>query len=339
MDSMSGEQKSKPSRRLISNLLFAFTLVWSAAGCGTAQVASEQEGTGGGANENTGGKAALKVRGHDEVAPGFEIKVSSLEDQNINGKFRIDFSGKLKLPYDVTLNTDGLTRDALKSKVNESYAKFFKSQPKIGVSVVEEKYWIDVRGLVEKPARVLVQRSASLDEALAQAGGLLKTATAKFVRIQQGEGSVTIKLSDYYSGNTQDKVPSWQGGDVVFFQSDRDLDEAAADGEKSYIQLLGEVKNPGEYRYSRKADFYDYLARAGGPSDKANLLKIEVIRNSSDGRTSSRFELVPKDIPQLYAGDMILVHSDKQTPSERVVAMAAGIAGILNTMLLIILLF
>ena len=307
---------------LAAGAMLSFT-----SGCGSATRAPERD--------------SVEVRAPGEIAPGFEIKLSSLEDQSLNGKFMVEFESRLRLPYNVTINTEGLNRDTLHAKINEAYSKFFKTQPNIGVAIAEEKYWIDIRGLVDKPGRFRVKSSTSLDEALSLAGGLQKTATVRYVKIQQGPGSTTIKLSDYYAGSANDQIPKWQGGDIVFFQSDRDYTADVADLENAYVQLIGEVRTPGEYRYLKGADFYYYLAKAGGPTEKADLLKIEVLRNlAGQGKTSSMFELSdPKEVPLVRAGDMIFLHADKTTPSERTVSLAAGIFGILNTMLVIILLF
>lgn len=319
----------------LKGAVIALTLALG-AGCGSAQLAPEHD-----AEAPAVPKSAispLKVRSPGEVAPGYELGLSSLEDENLRGKFRVEFDGTLKLPYNVTIQTDGMTLDALRSEVNRDYAKFFKTAPDAKVSVIEQKYWIDVRGLVEKPGQFLVTSGASLDEALADAGGLQKNATARYVRIQQGDGAVTIKLSDYYAGSATDQLPKWQGGDIVFFQSDRDA--ANTTDEDAYLQFLGEVRSPGEYRYVKDADIYYYLSKAGGPTDKADLDQIEVIRaRNRPPRSSAMYELSDqKSYPEFRPGDIVILHADKQSTTERVVTTAAGIASILNTMLLIILL-
>ncbi len=322
---------------LLRFMLIVLSMAFFSA-CSSSPVKSGKEG----AADATGVAPQIsqaRGRGVNEVAPGFEIAISSVEDQNLNGKYRIDFAGNLKLPYNTTVQTEGLTRDDLRARINDAYAKFFKTPPKLGVTVVEEKYWIDVRGLVEKPARFLVQQNTSMDEALSMAGGLSKSASVRYVRLQQGKESVTLKLADYYSGSGQDKLPSWRGGDILFFQSDRDYSEAPSDVEKAYIQMMGEVRVPGEYRFARKSDFYDYLVRAGGPTGQANLGNVELIRNTPEGRVSSVLDLAnQKEISSLQSGDLLIVHPERPTAVERGVSLFGGIVGVINTVLLVILL-
>jgi len=280
-------------------------------------------------------------RAPDEVAPGFEIKLSSPDDSSINGKYRIDYDGKLKLPYEVKVDTNGMTRDQLRNKIVESYSKFFKTPPHIALSVSEERYWVDVRGLVEKPGRFLAKKDTSIDEVISLAGGLQKNANVRYVKIQQGANTTTtIKLSEYYAGSPDDQIPPWQGGDILFFQTDRGQNHVPGENEGSYVQLIGEVRNPGEYRFVNDVDFYYYLVKAGGPTQNANLSAVQIVRQGIEGKKQMNFNLDnPKDVPTIQSGDIIFLQSDKPTGFERAVPVISGLVGILNTALLLVLLF
>jgi protein involved in polysaccharide export with SLBB domain len=314
-------------------------LLGVASGCGSAPAAPDRL-----AYETAKAKMSATeghpARNANEVAPGYEVKLTSTSDQNLNGKYRIEFEGKLKLPYNVVINTSGLTKDQLQQKIVEAYSKFFKKPPNISVALGEElRYWIEVRGLVEKPGRFLIKSSTSLDEILSMAGGVQHNSTVRYVKIQQDNGTAIIKLSGYYSGSPQDAVPPWRGGDVVFFQSERG-ESATPGGETSYIHFLGEIRNPGEYHYIKGADFYYYFAKAGGSTEKADVREIEILRNSAEGKKIINFSAKdPKDAPEIEPGDMIFIPPDAPTPFERKVPIIAGLVGILNTALLIILVF
>jgi protein involved in polysaccharide export with SLBB domain len=287
---------------------------------------------------NMSRKEEIKPRAPNEVAPGYEIKLSTNDDPHLNGKFRIEFEGRLKLPYNVNIVTDNLTLDRLKAKINEAYAKYFKTPPDIRVSVSEERYWIDVRGLVEKPGRFLVKKGSSLDEALLMAGGLQKNGNVAYVKIQLGKNSTTIKLSDYYSGSPQDRIPPWRGGEILFFQTDRPQTAVLGDTEKTYIQFIGEVKAPGEYRYVENADFYYYLVKAGGPTERANLTEVRIVRNGIEGKKVLDFDLDNiKEMPPIEPGDILFIQADKASGFERKLPLIAGIVGIISSVLLAIL--
>jgi protein involved in polysaccharide export with SLBB domain len=260
------------------------------------------------------------TRPSDEVAPGFQIEVKSTDDKAVNGIFAIPNDGVLKLPYDVKVDTTGLTLAQLNAEIVSAYKKFFTS-PQIKVSVFKKEYYVDVRGLVQKPGQYLVKEDSSLDYLISQAGGLLgssdKNSEAQFVRIDQLGVTNVFRLRDYFSGN-QNLVPKWQGGESVFFQSERGSVAGAAQTGRNYIQIIGMVKTPGEYPYKDNADLYDYLIKAGGPTERADLYKFDLIRTSGKERVRYTFALDDSDkVPDLRPGDTIFVHADNPTPAEK----------------------
>jgi hypothetical protein len=55
-----------------------------------------------------------------------------------------------------------------------------------------------------------------------------------------------------------------------------------------YINVLGEVNNPGRHLVSEGIDFATLLSQIGGPKNGANMSKVKVFRNSSE-KTSEVF--------------------------------------------------
>ena len=283
----------------------------------------------------------------DLIAPGFEIQLKNATDKNLNGKFRVDADHQLKVPYNVVVNTDGLSLEELRWKLTVAYRPYFKLTPRIEISISDRMYWVEVRGLVEKPGRYLMRDNASLEEALSMAGGPLKASElkgneAKYVKIDQlGSPSLSLNLSEYFrGGSASTKIPHWKGGDLITLMSDRDESGSkAALLDVDTVQILGEIRTPGEYRLKKAESFFYYLAKAGGPTERAKLSKIEIIRNSGGSRISQTFDLDDtSEVPALQGGDLVIVHAEKPTSFEKGVSTAAGLAGILNAVLLIVLL-
>lgn len=281
---------------------------------------------------------AWKTRPAGQVAPGYEIDLFNPTDEQMNGKFRIPFSGILELPYGIRVNTAGLSENSLKEKINSAYSNFYQTNPNLRISVVDKKFWIDVRGLVKKPGQYLVRSDSSLDEVIAQAEGLqeipAQDPAPRYFRIEQMGASALIKVSDYYAGaysGTELVNPRWQGGEVIFVQAD-----PAAPQERSvnYVQTLGQVRAPGEYPYRPDADFYYYLVKAGGPTDRANLDKIEIVRWDGALRRSFFFSLEePEDqnqLPAIQGGDLLIVHADNASALEKRTRIVSDIATIIT---------
>jgi len=276
-----------------------------------------------------------KKRGREIIAPGFELDIVVIEDPNINGTYRVGFDGNVDLPYNVRIKAADHSPTSFERSLQQAYAQYFRNPPSVQVKVSEYSYYVDVRGLVNEPGQYLVKRDSSLDEVLGKAGGLQRaereTQAARFVRFEQLDQTRMLRLTDYYSGTAAANL-EWMGGDVVFFQSEAEgMMARGYDGRDGYLQILGQVRDPGEYQVVSDLSFYDYLARAGGPTDRANLKRIEVVRRNGAGQKSVVFDLNrAQELPVLESGDLVMIHS--QDPNV-LIPNVTGIIGSIATVI------
>lgn len=328
------------SHRARSVLLAGFLSL--AAACSSAKKNETQPVVPPGAKTATATQENPSQKGAAEiVAPGHVIALSSLSDSNLNGRYRVDFEGNLKLPYNVVMKADGMAIGDLARAAQNAFAQYFKAAPNLQANIVERQVWVDVRGLVSKPAQVLVKPETSLDELISKTEGLQKsldqTPLAQYVRIQQKKETRVIKLSDYYTGSDS-LVPRWEGGDTVFFQRERGDTATTTGVDPRYIQILGEVRTPGEYLYNENVDFLYYLSKAGGPSTQADLTKIWLIRGQGKDKETIDFDLEDvDDLPALRGGDIIIVNADRASPFEVTTRVGSSIAAILGSIISIVL--
>jgi len=271
-----------------------------------------------------------------EIAPGFLLTMRCLADNKLNGDYRVDFNGGLQLPYDVTTDTTGMTLLELKKKLGELYRPYFKTPSEIELHVKEKRYWVDVRGLVGKPGRYLVEPEASLDAVIGFAGGTAKDTPPSSVRIQKGQDTFMIDLNQYYSrGEDHPQILGWLGGEVLFFQKEGggvSVDHASSSSYRPPVYMMGEVRKPGEYILNPGSDFLDSLVLAGGFTEKADLDDIEIIRRVGGHKRVYDFswdEL--QHAPTPIQGDVIFVHADTQTRSERRAYLTTAIISALAT--------
>ncbi len=82
----------------------------------------------------------------------------------------------------------------------------------------------------------------------------------------------------------------------------------------SAIAVYGEVVRPGTVEYQRGLRLSDYVALAGGPTDRANLKKVKVVRNTAQGVKVYTVNLgailkkgIEKDNFELKAGDWVYI--------------------------------
>ena len=280
--------------------------------------------------------SALPPIAPDMLAPGLLLKISSSADEKLNGKFRVGADGALELPYGVKQQAAGLTVGQLKETLSARYRPFYRSAPAIGVEIDEREYYVRVDGLVTTPGDYLVKGDATIDTLINKAGGLQKsgdqTPFAQYLRVEQRGASSTLRLSDYYSG-VQPYLPVWQGGEKVFFQSQAPEAGAAVLGGQPRLQILGQVQKPGDYYVRDQSDFFYYLGQAGGPTDRADLERIALIRKSGgvDERVEFSLEDVSK-IPRVKAGDVILVYADTRSGFEKDTSTFGTIGGFFTSL-------
>jgi protein involved in polysaccharide export with SLBB domain len=295
---------------------------------------SPVNGSEGGANPNAMGQN--EEQNPNVIQPGFEFELSHPTDKGMRGKFRVDADGKLRLPYGVVLDVTSLTPPELQERVASAYSSYLKHASDVTITLVQKKYWIDVRGLVNKPGHYLIEPKASIDEILSLAGGIIPNSQAEYVQIQQKDSTRAVRLSDYYDSGNSSLFPPWQGGDIIFVQRNNEISFADY-GEKNVIQVLGEVKSPGDVPYRPRADFLYYLGKTGGPAADANLGEIELIRWQNGHRKSASYDWAQShSMAALQPGDMIIVHANQQTHFERTLQSASGIAGVLSAIAVLI---
>jgi len=276
------------------------------------------------------------LRPEGELAPGFHISISGAADSEINDTYISNPRGTLELPYDVRVETSGLTEDQLTQKVREAYAHLLRSPESIKTSVSQKEYWVSVGGLVRTPGSYLVRSDSTLDEIIGHAEGLQETQQSdqrvRYARILHLGGETLVNLRDYYSG-TQDVLPSWQGGEQIFFQSEGSKDREAQRFERQHIHMLGQVLSPGEYAFEPHQDISHYLIQAGGPTERADLRRLTILRTVNGGSQRVDFSLDKVgSAPSLQPGDTVIVNADNPTKLERQSAVWAGFASVFSAL-------
>jgi protein involved in polysaccharide export with SLBB domain len=261
-----------------------------------------------------------------QIAPGYLVALRCPDDNKLNGEFRVEFDGTLSLPYEMSVNTNGMTLSQLERRLNEMYKPYFKTSNGIKARVQEKRYWVDVRGLLDKPGRYLVEHNTSLDQVATMAGGYLRDMPARYVRIQKGSRSMVLDLNQVMT-KTDDKpqIASWLGGETLYFQKDI-LAASTSGSSRLPVYVMGAVQKPGEYSTKPGNDFVDLVTQADGFTEAADLGRIEIIRRT--GGRQAAYEFQWNDFakaPPLQEGDVVYIHADHETRTERRVLIGIGI--------------
>jgi protein involved in polysaccharide export with SLBB domain len=247
----------------------------------------------------------------EHLAPGDTVLVSSSLDQDINGKFTVEFDGVLKLPYHVHISALNMTLGQLKAAITAAYQPYYQTPPQIDLSLIEHKRWVELHGLVAKPNRILVSVDASLDQLIAEAGGILPQSSARFAKIELAQESRILSLEEYFNTGDHSLIPTWRGGEKITILRDHP---------EQMIHILGEVRNPGDVAYKPGANFLYYFTKVGGPTQFANLSQIELFQKASDPKRSYQFSVSDiTDHPRLQAGDLLIFRPVGPSTFDRII--------------------
>ncbi|MDX5479888.1 MAG: SLBB domain-containing protein, partial [Cyclobacteriaceae bacterium] len=132
---------------------------------------------------------------------------------------------------------------------------------------------------------------------------------------------LTVNLGEVLNGTAPDIQLKRE--DVIRISSIYDLKE------EFYVQINGEVKNPGTYPYSKNMSVEELIILAGGLREAANSQDIEIARRSSTSKEGTFSKLIPVGLENglissnssavLEPYDMVLVRRKPNFTLDRIV--------------------
>lgn len=276
----------------------------------------------------------------DLMAPGFLFSLSHPSDAKLQGTYRAQFDGLLKLPYDVRINVKGLTFEELRKKVAEAYSSFFqRGAQDVSFRLQSRDYYIEVRGFVKKSGSYLVKRKESIDKVIDMAGGLNGKINQDFfiVSIKQQNISYSVSLNQYYENNVLGTSFTWTGGDVIFVNLSSE--ESTTDVAPT-VEVIGGVASPGKTLYRDDANLFYYLSKRGGVIPNLGYEEAFLIRKTSRGLERINFNITDMStIPSIRPGDTILLSAERRTTWDKIWERATQVGTILTTLAFLILAF
>ncbi len=148
---------------------------------------------------------------------------------------------------------------------------------------------VEVRGAVFRPGMYQVDGSIStVRQLIERAGGLSEDAVKTRGVMHRRKADRTLEVVPLdLEGIFAHSVPdvSLRNEDVVYIPSNKDL---FADRK---LSIFGEVQYPGEYEYADNTSLEDLILQAGGLTDAASLVKVDVSRRMHDGNAMATKEV------------------------------------------------
>lgn len=290
----------------------------------------------GGPNENgtmrnikviRGGKPVASVDVYDFLVNGKANLDIQLQDQDVvlvePFMARAKVSGEVKRPKtfevkegdtfdDLLRYAGGFTDEAFKERINVSritgkekaVSDIYQNQ--FGLFLVKggDEYQVgrilnrftnrvQIKGAIFREGNYALNDGLTLHQLIKNAEGLRGDAyleRASILRTYEDFSTevLTVSLREIIEGRAAD-IPL-KREDVIRISSIYDLQE------EFYVQVNGEVRNPGTYPFSKNMTVEELIILAGGLREAANIKDVEIARRSNETAMGNFSEIIPVEV-------------------------------------------
>jgi polysaccharide export outer membrane protein len=243
----------------------------------------------------------------EKIDVGDVINIVVYEHEELTKQVTVLRDGTVDFPFVEDFPVAGITLDQLKEVIAARLSRYTGGRPLVMVSFAEA-YTINVvvLGFVKSPGVYEIPVGATVQAALSMAGGALPRAELEKVKVVRGE-------DDAKQEHLVDLQNFLEEGEVDFLVQDRDIVIVPGTLGATTVKVLGGVRDPGSYETFPRANIFDMIFAAGGPSEDAAVTQIRLIspgRETRDVKISIKELLHSEnktDIPLVYPGDIIFV--------------------------------
>jgi polysaccharide biosynthesis/export protein len=235
------------------------------------------------AEETSGGEAYV-------LGGGDVLRITVLNEPDLSGSFQVSSIGNISYPFLGTLTVKGLTVEELNQYLVLKLAQDYLVNPVVTVSV--ESYQskkVFVQGEVAKPGVYFLKERTGVLNLLLESGGTTKDASEEIVILRsggKGSGAVSAEEFEQIRINLKELLSGDQSQNVQVLNGDILYVANASGGqfrtEGRFVNIMGEVKKPGNYDYRLGLTVLNAILEAGGFTEYAAKNKVKVIKKVGD---------------------------------------------------------
>ncbi len=214
--------------------------------------------------------------------------------------------GTISVPRIGIVDVEGISLSNLETLLAEAFVErdILRTRPQITVSVTRfSDFNYNVLGEVNNPGTILLKESqVSISRVLGLAGGFRQTADPSATFIIRSDGTKeVIDLSRLISQGT--------GADIVMNPDDTLF---VPSGVESWINVIGEVRNPGTVPFREGLTLIQVIAASGGLTASADPERVLLVVTEGDKRvqkTLSLSDIIESESPdpELSKGTTIII--------------------------------
>jgi polysaccharide export outer membrane protein len=248
--------------------------------------------------------AGVFAEAPDKLRPQDVLNVTVVDQPNLTKKYTIEGDGRLTFPLLGRVQAAGLTTEQLAADLQKRLSESFLTNPQVHIDI-ERTRRVFVFGGVSAPGMYPLTADMTIVELLARAG-YSNAAEAMIVRpknprapaLPDDKDTSVIRVNlrefekDLESGRLSRNVMLLDGDTVYVPRFD-----------PNRIFVSGQVRTPGAYSIPENTTLLQALALAGGPTERAALGRVRVIRLQKGKQTTVKSRL--EDI--VRPGDTIIV--------------------------------
>ena len=217
------------------------------------------------------------------VGPGDSIFLSVPQRTDLNRDLVVDANGAVTLPLIGKVSVRGLSDAEIEARLLQALREYYPSVNRVDVTITRaSSNVIWVSGEVKLPGKYSFSQPATVWEAIREAGGPTATASLDNVRVikdrSRGGTTTVVDVSAAMEGGSVVKLPQLDPGDTIIVPA-KQLEYTGSQG----INVMGGVLKPGVYPMQGRQDLMTAILQAGGPSDRAKIEEIHIVRPSGNG--------------------------------------------------------
>ncbi|MGD8375197.1 MAG: polysaccharide biosynthesis/export family protein [Acidobacteriota bacterium] len=239
------------------------------------------------------------------------LQIHVFEFPELDLKVRVSERGTITLPLLGEIPAQGLTVGELKARIESLLEERYLKNPQVSIFIDQHgSRKVAVLGEVAKPGMYQLLGTRTLLQVLSEAGGLTDDVGEEIYLLRDrgtgGPTRTTIRIEDLLSSADPALNLTVLPGDTITVPED----------EWIHIFVDGAVRTPGrlEQRSSEPLTLLQALSRAGGPTDRANVRSVKVLRHGDDGELEESVTVNLKKVrkgkeknPMLQDGDVVVV--------------------------------
>ncbi len=268
------------------------------------------------------------------LGAGDQVDINVFDTPEVSGVRVVAPDGSLTLPLVGKLNAAGQTTEALAQDLRGRLLTWLKN-PIVAVNINQFRpLRVNIAGEVRRPGPIQMRNVPhdnsrttdgsivnptlpTLSTALIAAGGVTRDGDISQVRLKRGNQVKDINLWQGLSSEDAPQDELLQDGDAIYIPKvvagstidPRMIAKSTLAPTTVRVRVVGEVKKPGEVDVTPSSTISSAVAIAGGPTDKARMEEVALIRLGADGKvTEQRMNLQTlQDSQQVMDGDVVIV--------------------------------